>query len=102
MVKCIQIFKIAIFFVFFSPSLYAQLLSWSPSFPGPNDPIEITLDATKGNKALIGFIGNIYVHLGVITSKSQNSTDWRYAPFTWGGTAANSQAVALGNNKWKY
>jgi 1,4-alpha-glucan branching enzyme len=81
---------------------YTQLLTWSPAFPGPDDAIEITMDATKGNKGLLDFSSNVYVHIGLITSASKNSTDWKYAPFTWGGTDIKSQAIALGNNKWKY
>lgn len=83
-------------------SVYGQLLSWSPSFPKATDAIKITVDATKGNKGLLDFSGNVYVHIGVITSASKNGSDWKYAPFTWGGTAAASQAVSKGPNKWEY
>jgi hypothetical protein len=82
--------------------VYGQLLSWSPAFPKATGAITITVDANKGNKGLLDFTGNVYVHIGVITSASQNSTDWKYAPFTWGGTAAPSQAVSIGHNKWEY
>lgn len=82
--------------------VYGQLLSWSPAFPKATGAITITVDANKGNKGLLDFTGNVYVHIGVITSASQNSTDWKYTPFTWGGTAAASQAVSKGLNKWEY
>lgn len=85
-----------------SSAAYAQLLTWSPAFPGPNDPINITVDGTKGNKGLIDYTGNVYVHLGVITSASKNASDWKYTPFTWGGTATTSQAVVISKNKWQY
>lgn len=81
---------------------YSQLLSWSPAFPKANEAIKITVDASKGNKGLQNFTGNVYVHIGVITSASTNGADWKYAPFTWGGTAVASQAVAKGNNIWEY
>ncbi|MDZ4709962.1 MAG: alpha-amylase family glycosyl hydrolase [Saprospiraceae bacterium] len=81
---------------------HGQLLSWSPAFPKATDAIKITLDASKGNKGLLDFSGNVYVHIGVITSASKNGTDWRYAPFTWGGTAPASQALSKGQNKWEY
>lgn len=90
------------FFTFIRYSGHSQLLTWSPAFPGPDDAIEITMDATKGNKGLLDFGANVYVHIGLITSASKNSTDWKYAPFIWGGSDSRSQAVALGNNKWKY
>jgi uncharacterized membrane protein YhaH (DUF805 family) len=41
----------------------AQLLTWSPAFPKETDNITITVDATKGNQGLMGFAGNVYVHM---------------------------------------
>lgn len=81
---------------------YGQLLSWSPAFPKATDAIKITVDASKGNKGLLDFTGNVYVHIGVITNASKNGSDWRYTPFTWGGTAVASQALSKGQNKWEY
>jgi len=49
---------------------HAQLLTWSPSFAKDNDNITITVDATKGNQGLLNFSGNVYVHIGLITSAS--------------------------------
>ena len=85
-----------------SISIHAQLLTWSPAFPKDQDVIKITVDATRGNKGLLDYKENVYVHIGLITSASRNATDWKYAPFTWGGTATASQAVAIGNNKWQF
>ncbi|MDQ3277164.1 MAG: alpha-amylase family glycosyl hydrolase, partial [Bacteroidota bacterium] len=81
---------------------YAQLLTWSPTFPNENSPLEITVDATKGNGGLLNFSGGVYVHIGVITSKSANGDDWKYVPFQWGTSPSNGAAVSLGNNKWKF
>jgi 1,4-alpha-glucan branching enzyme len=80
----------------------AQLLTWTPDFPRENDNITITVDATKGNQGLLGFTGNVYVHVGLITSLSSNEDDWKYVPFTWGTTPVNGQATAAGTNKWTY
>ncbi len=79
----------------------SQLLSWTPLFPNDNSTIVITMDATKGNQGLMGFTGNVYMHLGVITSASTTSTDWRYVPTTWGTTTAPS-AISIGTNKWLF
>ena len=81
---------------------HAQLLSWSPDFPKDNDNITITVDATKGNKALQGFSGNVYVHVGVITNLSTGPANWKYVKFTWGSTEAAALATATGSNKWSY
>ena len=80
----------------------SQLLSWTPEFPKDNDNVTITVDATKGNQGLLGFAGNVYVHVGVITNLSTGPTNWRYSKFTWGSTEAAALATPAGTNKWSY
>lgn len=83
----------------------AQLLSWAPDFiKESSTPVEITCDATLGNMGIKDFTPTtgIYVHIGVITTSSTSSSDWRGAPFTWGTTNAAANATYLGNNKWKF
>ncbi len=80
----------------------AQLLSWAPLFPKDTDNITITADATKGNQGLQGHTGNVYVHVGVITSNSTGPADWKYVKFTWGSTEAAALATPAGTNKWSY
>lgn len=85
----------------------AQLLTWSPPFPKENDPSQtlvITVDATKGNQGLLNYTPatDVYVHIGVITSKSSSSSDWKYVPFTWGTTNAAANAPAAAINKWQF
>jgi glycosidase len=82
--------------------LQAQLLSFTPLFPKDNDNITITADATKGNQALLGYAGNVYVHVGVITNLSTGPADWKYVKFTWGSTEMAAQASPAGANKWSY
>jgi len=79
----------------------AQLLTWSPQFPNDNSTIVVTMDATKGNQALQGFVGSVYLHLGVITSASTTNSDWKYVPTTWATTTAPA-ATSLGSNRWSY
>jgi len=33
----------------------AQLLTWTPDFAKDNDPVVITMDATKGNQGLLNY-----------------------------------------------
>ncbi len=82
----------------------AQLLSWAPDFPKDNDNVTITMDASKGNQALLNYsnTNDVYVHVGVITSASSSSSDWKYVKFTWGTTTAAAQASYQGNSKWQY
>jgi len=85
-----------------SLTLKAQLLTWTPAFPKETDNITITVDATKGNQGLMGFTGNVYVHLGAITTLSTGPGDWLHAPFTWGSTDAAALATPAGANKWQF
>jgi 1,4-alpha-glucan branching enzyme len=80
----------------------SQLLTWTPDFLKDNDNIVITVDATKGNQGLMGFSGNVYVHIGLITSASSNEDDWKYVPFAWATTPPTGQAIPAGTNKWSY
>lgn len=82
----------------------AQLLSWTADFPKDADNITITMDASKGNQGLLNYspVSDVYVHVGVITNLSINSTDWKYVKFTWATTPAAAQATSLGSNKWQY
>src|SRR5689334_5247821 len=85
----------------------AQLLSWTPSFPQENDAatnIVITADATKGNQGLLNYspATDVYVHVGVITNLSANSSDWKYVKFTWGTTNAQAQCANVSANQWQY
>ncbi len=71
-----------------SSAVYSQLLSTDVAFPADASTVVITMDATKGNKGLQGFTGQVYLHTGVITSSSLSPTDWRYTKGTWGTATA--------------
>ncbi len=86
-------------------NVQAQLLSTSPQFIQENSsPVEITVNALKGNQSLKDYsaTGDVYVHIGVITNLSNNSSDWKYSKFTWGVPNAQANCSYLGNNQWKF
>lgn len=56
----------------------AGLLTVSPAFPVDNAPLTLTFDASKGNAALLGYSGDVYMHIGVITDQSTGPTNWKY------------------------
>ena len=102
--KRVLLFVIASITVF---HVDAQLLTWTPPFPKENDPSQtlvITMDANKGNQGLLNYTpgSDVYVHIGVITSKSATPGDWKYSRFTWGTTTAAANAPSAGTNKWQY
>ena len=89
--------------------VHAQLLTWTPDFPTENNASQtlvITMDASKGNQGLLNHtpVTDVYVHLGVITNKSANATDWKYVKFSQNFNQPNAQlqATSLGNNKWSF
>src|SRR5690242_11473562 len=69
--KKILLLTCTIFGYFFTN---AQLLTWSPQFPSDNSTVTITVDATRGNQGLQGYTGPVYLHFGLITSLSTNSS----------------------------
>jgi 1,4-alpha-glucan branching enzyme len=85
-------------------SANCQLLSWSPQFmQEASSPIVITMDGTRGNQALKDYLpSQVYVHIGVITTSSANSADWKYSKFAWATTPAEAKAAPAGTNKWTY
>src|SRR5688572_827568 len=90
--------------IFFGVGAQSQLLTWTPDFAKDNDNITITVDATKGNQGLNNYanMDDIYVHIGLITSASTNSDDWKHVPFAWATTPPTGKATFIGNNKYTY
>ncbi len=82
----------------------AQLLTTVPIFPQDTGTVVFTVDCSRGNQGLLDYAtpSDVYVHIGVITNLSTSTSDWRYAPFTWGTANPAAQAVSLGNNKYQY
>lgn len=85
---------------------HAQLLRWSPPFvkeANAAQTLTITVDAAKGNKGLLNHAaGDVYVHIGVITSLSSGASDWKYSKFAWATTPAEAKATTAGAGKWTY
>ena len=105
--KKLSVFILAVFSLQFSSG---QLLTWSNPSTFPVDDstknFTITLDATKGNAALknYGATSDVYVHIGVITSASTSSSNWRYVKYNQNFTQTNPglNAAYAGTNKWSF
>ena len=61
----------------------SQVVYTTPTFPAQNDSITVYFDASKGNKELAGFTGDVYAHTGVITFLSTSPADWRFVKAAW-------------------
>ena len=67
-----------------SLSSIAQIVNVSPAvLREVSENVVITYHADQGNRQLMGYTGNVYAHIGVITNRSTSSSDWRYASI-WG------------------
>ncbi|NJK83433.1 MAG: hypothetical protein HC912_06045 [Saprospiraceae bacterium] len=55
----------------------------TPAHPVVDSTITITFDATKGNKALANFTGEVYCHTGILIDKSVNN-EWQRIQGKWG------------------
>ncbi len=95
-------FLLPLFLLLLCGSLNAQLVSVSPTFPKDGDAVTIVFDASKGNKGLNNYVGDIYIHTGVITDKSTGPGDWKYVNMTWNTNTPAYKMTALGNNKYEY
>jgi hypothetical protein len=76
-------------------------LNWTPERLTDTSDVNIIGDANFGNKGLLDYEGDVYVHVGLITDKSNNNA-WRYVRFKWGSREVNAKATPLGKNKWSY
>jgi 1,4-alpha-glucan branching enzyme len=80
-----------------------QLLVTVPDFiTESSTSVDIIADASFGNKKLLGNTNDIFVHIGLITTLSASSADWKYVASTWGNSDVKFKCTALGNNKWSY
>lgn len=95
------IFIFVIYSVFLQSCQDAEVLVWNPKVLTDTSDVTITCDATSGNRGLLNYKGDVYVHIGLITDKSNNK-EWRYVKFKWGSREINAKATPIGKNKWSY
>ena len=89
-------------FYILSLSLSAQVVNFEPSFATQYDSVTVYFDATQGNGGLDGFSARVFLHTGVITSKSISGSDWKYVPAGWESYPSRLEAEQVGENKWKF
>jgi len=70
-------------FLFLSFMISAQVVTTSPAIPTADDLITIYFHAEQGSGGLADYSGDIYAHIGVITEKSADGSDWKYVKAEW-------------------
>ncbi len=88
-------------------SVKAQLLSWttgsSTFIQETSKPVTITANANFGNQGIKGYNPfDVYMHIGVITSLSKSSSDWKYVRGVWATTYPWEKLTAGPGNTWTY
>ena len=87
--------------LFLSIKLPAQIVSISPERPSVNDNVTIIFDASKGNRALMNYDGEVYAHTGVTVGTVENPRKWQYVQGEWGIHDPRTQMEYLGNQKYR-
>jgi len=77
----------------FAIKSFGQIVTSEPQYPTPGLSVIIYFDATKGTAGLKDFQGDVYAHTGLITTKSSNSTDWKYVKTNWGVNTPETKLV---------
>jgi 1,4-alpha-glucan branching enzyme len=94
--------KKLIFILFASFSIAkAQVVTVSPAYPSITDTITITFNASQGNAALNNFIGDVYIHTGIINNFSGRPSDWSYIKRIWSEVDSTQLMTSMGNNQYK-
>jgi len=63
---------------------FAQVVRLQPANPAVDAEVTVYFNAAEGNKTLMGYTGDVYLHTGVITNKSIDGHDWKYVVGNWG------------------
>jgi len=93
--------KKVLFFLVLSVWLIAeaQVVWFSPAFPSLDDSMTIYFNANEGSGGMSGMIPPVaYMHAGLITSKSESNSDWKYVQGNWGQDDERVKMVSLGND----
>ncbi|MEM6263951.1 MAG: TIM-barrel domain-containing protein [Bacteroidota bacterium] len=73
----------------------------SPAIPNADDTVTITYDATAGNKALMDYEGEVYVHTGVVTGSLGAMSKVKYVQGEWGTPDPQVKMTRIEKNKYQ-
>ncbi len=91
----------ALYFLVAATGLQAQqLITTVPAFPNSEGAVEITFDATQGSKGLMGYTGDVYAHIGVLTNLSTGNSNWRYVVADWGVNIPKAKMTRIATDRY--
>jgi len=80
----------------------AKFIEHSPAEVTDTGNLTVICDATLGNRGLLDFEGDVFVHVGLITNRSRHRNEWRYVKFNWGSREPTAKAEKVAANRWSY
>ena len=83
--------------LFFSFIFTQAQITVTPENPTISDNVTITYDASQGNAELTG-VSPVYIHTGVLTTDSQNPSDWFFVKNDWPVNTPDVEMQDMGNN----
>ena len=78
-----------------------QLISTSPREFSEDSTRDIVVTLNTTSTAMDNFAGPIYAHTGVLTNKSNSTSDWRYVKADWGVNTAACKLTKVSANRWQ-
>jgi glycosidase len=78
--------------------LKAQIITCDPVFPSATGPVTVTYYADQGNADLKDYTGDVYAHMGLITSLSTSSSDWKYVIAPWSTNLSKAKMTRVSPN----
>jgi 1,4-alpha-glucan branching enzyme len=82
----------------FDCGAHLGLITSEPAFPLEGQELTIFFNAAYGNGGLFDYAGDVYVHTGVITNLSVNSSDWKYVKTDWGENTPETKFTRIEDN----
>jgi len=96
------ILPVFLFLLLTGNTTFAQAIKLVPSDPSPTDSVTLIFDASKGNKALDNYTGDVYLHAGVITNKSLDTHSWKNVVGNWGKDDPHVKMQRIGKNLYAF
>ncbi len=84
-------------FISLQNSLFSQVVTSIPQFATTNDSIIILFHADEGDRGLMGFNGDVYVHTGINTATKK----WQYVIGDWGDNNAQPKLQKIASDLWQ-
>jgi len=81
--------------------LFSQLISIDPEDATTDSYVTITYDASLGNGELEGYDDAVYAYTGVITTDSDDDSDWKHVQNDWGEINPNTLMTPLGDDMYE-